>query len=160
MATVKGKEAKKQSPTNKTKSATCKGKKGRVARACWSRIHQDKTVNEVEGAKVDTDAAEEFVFTTEKTVEDVSLSQSGCESHEDGLVMFDSGASVNVSPNWFEESALEQSDGSVRLRSADGRTLQDYGKRQVCLRIGDHYDFHVADDKTDPECQLLVRKRN
>ena len=55
-------------------------------------------MDEVEGAKADSDAAEEFVLTIEKVVKDVSLSQSVCEVHEDGLVMMDSGASVNVCP--------------------------------------------------------------
>ena len=62
--------------------------------------------------------------------------------------MIDCGASVNVCPKWLEEFAVEQSDGAVRLRGADGRTLQDYGKRHIGLRIGNHlkrYDFHVVD---------------
>ena len=103
-------------------------------------------MNEVEGAKVDSDAAKEFVSTIENIVKEVSLSQSGCEVNEDGLVMIDSGASVNVCPKWFGEPILQEADGSVRLRGADGRTLQDYGKRQTWLRIGKHlrqYDFHV-----------------
>ena len=62
------------------------------------------------GAKVDSDAATEFVFTIENIVKDVSLSQSGCEGHEDGLVMIDSGASVNVCRKWFGESVFEKSD--------------------------------------------------
>ena len=72
------------------------GKKGHFERDSWARSNQDRTVNEVEGAKIDPDAAKEFVFTIENVVKDVSLSQSGCEGHEDGLVMIDSGASVNV----------------------------------------------------------------
>ena len=67
-------------------------------------------MNEVEGAKVDSDAAKEFVFTIENIVKDVSLSKCGCEGHEDGLEMIDSGASVNVCPKW---SVLEKSDGSA-----------------------------------------------
>ena len=62
--------------------------------------------------------------------------------------MIDSGVCVNVCSKWFGESALERSDGSVRLRGADGRTLQDYGQRQLWLRIGNHrkpYEFHVVD---------------
>ena len=39
-----------------------------------------------------------FVFTVENTVNDVGLSQSVCETHEDGLVMIDSGPSVSVCP--------------------------------------------------------------
>ena len=61
--------------------------------------------------------------------------------------MIDSGASVNVCPKWFGESILQESDGSVQLRGADGRTLQDYGKRQIWL-IGTNlrqYDFHVVE---------------
>ena len=65
-------------------------------------------MNEVEGAKVDSDAAKEFVFTIENIVKDVSLSQSGCESHENGLVMIHSGASVNVLPKWFGKPVLEK----------------------------------------------------
>ena len=75
--------------------------------------------------KVDSDAGKEFAFTIENIVKDVSLSQRGCEGHEDGLEMIDSGASVNVCPKWFGES--EKSDGSDRLRGADG-------KRPIWLR--------------------------
>ena len=105
-------------------------------------------MNEVEGAKVDSDAAKEFVFTIGNIVKDVSLSQSGCEVHEDGLAMIDSGASVNVCPKWFAETVLEKSDGSVELRGANGRLLQDYGKRHIWLRIGSclrQCDFHVVE---------------
>ena len=63
------------------------GKKGH----CWSRGNQDGTVNEVEGAKEDSDARKKFVFAIENVIKDVSLS-------EDGLVMIDSEASVNVCP--------------------------------------------------------------
>ena len=124
------------------------GKKGHFARDSWSRANQDKTVNEVEGAKVDSDAAKEFVFAIDNVVKDVSLSQCGCYVNEDGLVMVDSGASVNVCPKWSGESNLQESDGSVQLRGADGRTLQDYGRRQIWLKIGKHlrqYDFHVVE---------------
>ena len=79
------------------------------------------------------------MFTIENIVKDVSLSQSGFEGHEDGLVIIDSGAPVNVCPKWFGESVLEKSDGSVQLRGADGRTLQDYGKCQIWLRIGEAF---------------------
>ena len=51
-------------------------------------------------------------------------------------------------PKWFGESILQESDGSVQLRGADGRTLQDYGRRQMWLKIGKHprqYDFHVVE---------------
>ena len=99
-------------------------------------------------SKVDSDAAKEFVFTIYNIVRDVSVSQSRCEGYENGFVMIDSGESVNVFPKWFGESVLEKSDGSVQLRSADGRTLRDYGKRHIWLKIGNHlrqYDFHVVE---------------
>ena len=105
-------------------------------------------MNEVEGAKVESDAGKEFVFAIENVIRDVSLSQIGCEVHQDGLLMIDSGASVNVCPKWFGNSVLEKSDGSVQPRGADGRTLQDYGKRQIWLKIGNRlrrYDFHVVE---------------
>ena len=56
-------------------------------------------MNEVEGAKVDSAAAKEYEFTIENVVKGVSLNQSGCEVHEDGVVMIDNGASVNVCSN-------------------------------------------------------------
>ena len=76
------------------------------------------------------------------------------------LVTIHSGASVNVGPMWFGESALKQSDGSGQLRGADGRTLHDYGKRHVGLTSGNHLtrcEFHVA-DVTEPEFQFFLRK--
>ena len=82
-------------------------------------------MNEEEGAKVDSDARKKFVFAIENAVKDVSLSQSGFEVHEDGLVMIDSGASVKFCPKWFGESVLEKSDGSVQLRGADGRSSKN-----------------------------------
>ena len=66
-----------------------------------------------------------FCFTIENMVKDVRSSQSGCEGHEDGLVMIDSGASVNVCPKWFGESVLEKSDGSVRPRGRRRKNTQD-----------------------------------
>ena len=83
-------------------------------------------MNEVDGAKVDSDAAKEFVFTIGNIVNDVSLSHCGCEVHQDGLVMIDSGASINVCSKWFGEYVPEKPDGSVQCRGADGRTLHDY----------------------------------
>ena len=50
-------------------------------------------MNEVEG---DAETRREFVFTIENVISDATLSQNGCEEREDGLVMIDSGASVNV----------------------------------------------------------------
>ena len=66
---------------------------------------------------------------------------------KDGLVMIDSGASVNVCPKWFGSSKLGQSDGATCLRGANVKPLQDYGKRQIWLRIcgqTKRYDFHVV----------------
>ena len=92
------------------------------------------------------------MFAIENVVKDISLSQSGGEVSEYRLVMIDSGASVNVCPTWFGKSTLQKSDGSVLLRGADGRALQDYGKRQIWLKIGNNlkrYDFHVV-EVTEP----------
>ena len=79
------------------------------------RTNQDRTVNEVDGAKAEPDTAKEFVFAIENVVKDISLSQSGGEVSEYRLVMIDSGASVNVCPTWFGKSTLQKSDGSVLL---------------------------------------------
>ena len=101
-------------------------------------------MNEVDGAKAEPDTAKEFVFAIENVVKDVSLSQSGCEVSKDGLVMIDSGASLDVCPRWFGKSTLPKSDGSVLLRGADGKTLQDYGKRQVWLKIGNNLKISTS----------------
>ena len=61
--------------------------------------------------------------------------------------MVDSGASVNVCPKWFGNSKLEQSDDATCLRGANGKPLQEYGKRQIWLKICGQmkrYDFHVV----------------
>ena len=61
--------------------------------------------------------------------------------------MIDSGASVNVCTKWFGNSKLEQSDCATCLRGANGKPLQEYGMRQICLRIcgqTTRYNFHVV----------------
>ena len=86
--------------------------------------------------------------TIENVTSDVTLSQHNCEERENGLVMIDSGTSVNVCPKWFGKSKLEQSESVIRLRGADGKPIQEYGKRQIWLGIGGQtkrYDFHVVD---------------
>ena len=63
-------------------------------------------VNEVEVENVNAQPGKEYVFTVENEINDVYLSPDGCVEREDGLVMIDSGASVNVSqvvqgtPSW------------------------------------------------------------
>ena len=62
--------------------------------------------------------------------------------------MVDSGASVNVCPKLFGISKLEQSDDATCLRGASGKPLQEYGKRQIWLKIcgqTKRYDFHEVD---------------
>ena len=64
------------------------------------------------------------------------------------LVMVDSGASVNVCPKWFGNSKLEQSDDATCLIGANGKPLQEYGKRRIWLKIcgqTKQYDFNVVD---------------
>ena len=70
-------------------------------------------VNEVEVENVNAEPGKEYVFTVENEINDVNLSQNGCVEREDGLVMIDRGASVNVCPKWFGNSKLEQSDGAT-----------------------------------------------
>ena len=54
-------------------------------------------VNEVEVENDNAEHGKEYVYTIEHEINDVNLSQDGCVEREDGLVMIDSGASVNVS---------------------------------------------------------------
>ena len=91
-------------------------------------------VNEVEVENVNAEPGKEYVYTIEHEINDVNLSQDGCVEREDGLVMIDSGASDNVCPKWFGNSKLEQSDGATCLRGANGKPLQEYGKRQIWLK--------------------------
>ena len=116
-----------------------------------------------------------YVYTIEHEINVVNLSQSGCgvnkieeretakewdpRTHEqtarewdprahENLVTIDSGASVNVCPKWLGNSKLEQSDGATCLRGANGKPLQEFGKRQIWLNIcgqTKRYDFHVVD---------------
>ena len=116
-----------------TKSATC-AEKSHFARDSWSRANHDKTVNEVEVENVNAEP-QKNVFTVRNEINDVNLSQDGCAEREDGLVMIDSEASVNVCPKWFGKLKLEQSDGATCLRGANGKPLQEYGKRRIWLRI-------------------------
>ena len=155
------------------------GKRGHLARDCWSRANHDKMVNEVEVEDPIAEPDKEYVYTIEHEVNVVNLSQSGCgvneikerktardwdwdpRTHEqtarewdprthESLVMIDSGASVNVCPKWFGNSKLEQSDGATCLRGANGKPLQEYGKRQIWLKpCGGR-------DETFPECELFV----
>ena len=71
---------------------------------------------------------------------------------------------LSTCPKWFRNFKLEQSDGATCLRSANGKPLQEYGKRQIWLIIcgqTKRYDFHVLNvDEADLECKLLVRTRS
>ena len=128
------------------------GKKGHLARDCWSRANHDKMVNEVEVENVNAEPVKEYVLTVENEINDVNLIQDGCVEREDGLVMIDSGASVNVCPKWFGNSKLEQSDGATCLRGANGKPLQENGNRQIWLRFcgqAKRYDFHLV-NVTEP----------
>ena len=173
-------------PSNDKECYVC-GKRGHLARDCWSRANHDKMVNEVEVEDPNAEPDEVCVYTIDHEVNVVDLSQSGCEvnnikenktarewdprtqeqtarewdprtqeqtarewdprTHE-SLVMVDSGASVNVCPKWFGNTKLEQSDDATCLRGANGKPLQEYGKRRICLNIcgqTKQYDFHVVD---------------
>ena len=121
-------------PDNDAECYVC-GKNGHCAQDCWSRANHDKMVNEVEAENVNAETRKEFVLTIENVTSDVNSSQDGCAEREDGLVMIDSGASANVCPKWFGHSELKQSDGATCLRGANGKPLQEYGKRQIWLRI-------------------------
>ena len=60
-AMVKGKSIGAKSDKQDKECHMC-GKKGHLARDCWTRANQDRTVNQVEGAGVNADAGKEFVY--------------------------------------------------------------------------------------------------
>ena len=69
----KGTDAK---PDAQVKECYVCGKKGHFAQDFFSRIHHDKTVNELEGARVAAaDAAKKFVYTNEKHTESRSRTE-------------------------------------------------------------------------------------
>ena len=148
-------------PSNDKECYVC-GKRGHLARDCWSRANHDKMVNEVEVEDPNTEPDKEYVYRVEHEVNVVNLTQSGCGVNEikekktarewdprtqeqtarewdprthESLVMVDSGASVNVCPKWFGNSKLEQYDDAFCLRGANGKPLQEHGKRQIWLKI-------------------------
>ena len=113
-----------------TKECYVCGKKGDFARDRWSRANHDKMVNEVEVENVNAEPGKEYVYTIEHEINDVNLSQDGC-----------------VCPKWVGNSELEQSDGATCLRGANGKPLQEYGKRQIWLKIcgqTKRLNFHVV----------------
>ena len=65
-------------PSNDKECYVC-GKKGHLARDCWSRANHDKMVNEVEVEDPNAEPDEEYVYTIDHEVNVVDLSQSGCE---------------------------------------------------------------------------------
>ena len=64
-------------PSNDKECFVC-GKRGHLARDCWSRANHDKTVNEVEVEDPNAEPDEEYVYTIDHEVNVVDLSQSGC----------------------------------------------------------------------------------
>ena len=100
---------------------------------------------------MDSDGGQEFVFAVENVVKDVGLSQSGCEEIRHGLVMIDSGASVNVCRNSSTPRCGRKN--TPRLRKASNMAEDRKQLETVRLPCG-------GGDEADPECQLLVRERN
>ena len=117
-AKAKGKgEGNGKSEDKGAKSDLC-GKKGHFVRDCWSQAKLRQNSGRCKsGLRCSKRVC---AFTTENIVKDVGLSHCGCEVHEDGLVMIDSGASIIVCPKWFGEYVPEKPDGSVQCRGADG----------------------------------------
>ena len=64
-------------PDNDRECYMC-GKRGHLARDCWSRANHDKMVNEVEVEDPNAEPDKEYVYTIEHEVNVVNLSQSGC----------------------------------------------------------------------------------
>ena len=64
-------------PSNDKECNVC-GKRGHLARDCWSRANHDKMVNEVEVEDPNAEPDKEYVDTIEHEVNVVNLSQSGC----------------------------------------------------------------------------------
>ena len=108
----------------------------------WDPRTQEQTAREWDPRTQEQTAREWDPITQEQTAR-----ERDPRTHE-SLVMVDSGASVNVCPKWFGNSKLEQTDDATCLRGANGKPLQEYGKRRIWLKIcgqTKRYDFHVVD---------------
>ena len=64
-------------PDNDRECYVC-GKRGHLARDCWSRANHDKMVNEVEVKDPNAEPDKEDVYTNGHEANVVNLSQSGC----------------------------------------------------------------------------------
>ena len=118
-----------------------KRKEKKTARA-WDPRTQEQTAREWDPRTQEQTARE-----WDPRIQEQTAREWDPRTHE-SLVMVDSGASVNVCPKWFGNSKLEQSDEATCLRRANGKTLQEHGKRQIWLKIcgqTKRYDFHVVD---------------
>ena len=131
----------------------CEVKKKKTARE-WDPRTQEQTAREWDPRTQEQTAREWDPRTQEQTAREWDPRTQEQTARErdpriyESLVMVDSGASVNVCPKWFGNTKLEQSDGATCLRGANGKPLQEYGKRRIWLKIcgqTKRYDFHVVD---------------
>ena len=120
--------------------------------------NHDKMVNEVEVEDPHAEVDKKYVYTMEHEVNVVKLSQSGCGVNKIEEKKTASGTQepmkvwrcltaepLSTCPKWFGNSKLEQSDDAT---GANGKPLQEYGKRHIWLKIcgqTKRYDFHVVD---------------
>ena len=160
-STAKAKAKKK--PSNDKDCYVC-GKRGHLARDCWSRTNHDKMVNEVEVEDPNEEPDKESVYTIEHEVNVVNLSQSGCGVNK----IEENKTARDWDPRTHEQTAREwdprtqeQTTREWDPRTHESLVMVDSGASvNVCPKCFGNSKLEQSDDATCLRQQTENRSRN